>query len=46
MLQDIGKDEMLTEDNFRPDSSQFVYKLRQMQDTMALACDVTVAMTP
>lgn len=35
VLKDISKDEMFTEDNFLPDSSQFVFKLRQMQDTMA-----------
>ncbi len=34
VLKDIAKDEMITSDNFEPDSSQFVYKLRQMQDTM------------
>ena len=36
VLKDIGKDEMFTSDNFLPDSSQFVFKLRQMQDTMAI----------
>lgn len=34
VLRDIGKGQMLTEDNFAPDSSSFVYKLRQMQDAM------------
>jgi len=33
-LKDIAKGEMLTEDNFAPDASSFVYKLRQMQDAM------------
>jgi len=31
-VKDIAKGEMLTEENFSPDSSKFVYKLRQMQD--------------
>jgi len=34
VLEDIGKEEMLTEVNFAPDASSFVYKLRQMQDSM------------
>jgi predicted homoserine dehydrogenase-like protein len=34
VLEDIGKGEMLTEVNFAPDASSFVYKLRQMQDAM------------
>jgi predicted homoserine dehydrogenase-like protein len=34
VLEDIGKDEMFTEENFSPDSSQFVHKLRQMQDAL------------
>lgn len=34
VLKDIKKGEMLTEDNFAPDASTFVYKLRQMQDAM------------
>jgi predicted homoserine dehydrogenase-like protein len=34
VLEDIGKGEMLTEMNFAPDASSFVYKLRQMQDAM------------
>jgi len=29
---DVAKGELLTEENFAPDSSKFVYKLRQMQD--------------
>ena len=33
-LRDIAKGEMLTGDNFAPDASSFVYKLRQMQDAM------------
>ena len=33
-LKDISKGEMLTEDNFAPDASSFVYKLRQMQDAL------------
>jgi len=28
----IAKGEMLTEDNFAPDTDKFVYKLRRMQD--------------
>jgi len=32
VVKDIAKGEMLTEENFRPDSTQFVYKLRQMQN--------------
>ena len=34
LLRDIAKDEMFTEENFQPDTTQFVYKLRQMQDTL------------
>ena len=34
-LRDIAKDELLTEENFQPDVTQFVYKLRQLQDTLA-----------
>ena len=34
VLKDIAKDEMLTADNFLPDASQFVYKLRQLQDEL------------
>ncbi len=34
VLKDIAKGEMLTEDNFAPDSSSFVHKLRKMQDAM------------
>ena len=33
-IKDISKGAMLTEDNFAPDVSSFVYKLRQMQDAM------------
>jgi len=33
-LTDISRGEMLTEDNFAPDASSFVYKLRQMQDAL------------
>lgn len=31
---DVNKGEMLTEANFQPDTSTFVYKLRMMQDAM------------
>ncbi len=34
VLKDIPKGTMLTDDNFAPDASSFVYKLRQMQDAM------------
>ncbi|MFC1715233.1 NAD(P)H-dependent oxidoreductase [Candidatus Poribacteria bacterium] len=34
VLTDISRGEMLTEENFAPDSSSFVYKLRQMQDDL------------
>lgn len=34
VLKDIFKGDMLTEDNFAPDTSQFVYKMRQMQDEL------------
>lgn len=34
VLKDIAKGEMLTEENFAPDTSSFVYKLRKMQDAM------------
>jgi predicted homoserine dehydrogenase-like protein len=36
VLEDIEKGEMLTEMNFAPDASSFVYKLRQMQDATML----------
>jgi predicted homoserine dehydrogenase-like protein len=32
VVQDVARGEMVTEDNFAPDSAKFVYKLRQMQD--------------
>ena len=38
VLKDIRQDELLTEESFAPDTSRFVYKLRQMQDAM-LAMD-------
>jgi predicted homoserine dehydrogenase-like protein len=34
VLQDIGRDELLTTDNFAPDTTSLVYKLRQMQDSL------------
>lgn len=34
VLKDIARGQMLTEENFAPDASSFVYKLRQMQDAM------------
>jgi predicted homoserine dehydrogenase-like protein len=34
VLKDIAKDELLTTDNFAPDTSTLVYKMRQMQDDM------------
>ncbi len=34
VLKDISKGEMLTEENFAPDSSKLVYKMRQMQNEM------------
>jgi predicted homoserine dehydrogenase-like protein len=34
VLRDIKKDEMFTAENFQPDASQFVYKLRQLQDAL------------
>ncbi len=39
VLEDIGKGEMLTEENFAPDASSFVYKLRQMQDAVLTMLD-------
>ena len=39
VLKDIAKGEMLTEENFAPDTSCFVYKLRQMQDAMLAGKD-------
>ncbi len=33
-VREIKKGEMFTEDNFAPDASTFVYKLRMMQDAM------------
>lgn len=35
VLKDIAKDGLFTSENFSPDTSQFVYKLREMQDTTA-----------
>jgi len=34
VLKDIPREGMLTEENLAPDTSRFVYKLRQMQDAM------------
>jgi len=34
VLKDISKGEPLTEENFAPDTSTFIYKLRQMQDAV------------
>jgi predicted homoserine dehydrogenase-like protein len=34
VLKDIAKGEMLTQDNFAPNESLLVYKLRQMQDAI------------
>ena len=34
VLKDIAKGEMLTEQNFAPDTSTLVYKMRQMQDDL------------
>ena len=34
VLQDIGRDELLTTANFAPDTTSLVYKLRQMQDSL------------
>jgi predicted homoserine dehydrogenase-like protein len=34
VLKDIKPGDMLTEENFAPDTSKLVYKLRQMQDAL------------
>ena len=34
VLQDIGRDEVLTLENFAPDTTSLVYKLRQLQDSL------------
>ncbi len=34
VIRNIGKGEVLTEDNFAPDTSTFVYRLRAMQDSL------------
>ena len=34
VLQDIGRDELLTTENFAPDTTSLVYKLRQLQDSL------------
>ena len=34
ILKDITKGEMLTYDNFAPDTSTLAYKMRQMQDVL------------
>ena len=33
-LKNIKKGDLLTEDNFSPDTSMFVYKIRKMQDQL------------
>jgi predicted homoserine dehydrogenase-like protein len=33
-LRDIGRDELLTTENFAPDTTSLVYKLRQLQDSL------------
>jgi len=38
VLKDIAKGDMLTEDNFAPDPTKFVYELRKVQDSQ-LAMD-------
>lgn len=35
VLQDIRRDELLTAENFAPDTTSLVYKLRQLQDSLA-----------
>jgi predicted homoserine dehydrogenase-like protein len=39
VLKDIHRDEMLTEENFAPDTSKLVYKLRQLQDALCLGAE-------
>ena len=34
VLKDISRGDMLTEENFAPDTSTLAYKLRQMQDEL------------
>jgi len=34
VIRDVVKGEMLTEENFAPDTSAFIYKLRKMQDAL------------
>lgn len=34
VTRDIARDELITEENFAPDSSTLVYKLRQLQDAL------------
>jgi predicted homoserine dehydrogenase-like protein len=34
VTQDVARGELLTTDNFAPDTTQLVYKLRQMQETL------------
>jgi predicted homoserine dehydrogenase-like protein len=36
VLQDIGRDELLTQENFAPDTTPLVYKLRQLQDSLGV----------
>jgi predicted homoserine dehydrogenase-like protein len=38
VLIDIPKGEMLTDENFAPDTSTLVYKMRQMQDDLLAVC--------
>lgn len=41
VLADVRKGELLTETNFAPDVSRFVYKLRQMQNGMVKLADIS-----
>ena len=34
VIKDIGRGELLTTDNFAPDTTQLVYKLRQLQESL------------
>ena len=36
VLKDVRRDEMLTEDNIAPDTTNMVYKLRQMPDALLM----------
>jgi predicted homoserine dehydrogenase-like protein len=43
VIKDIGRGELLTTDNFAPDTTQLVYKLRQLQESLVMKAVVVRA---